>query len=162
MNWLARWVDRIATSRRGQLVYVRLVPPVDRLLMRLSSGRCALSPGPALAVLITHGARSGRLRHTPLGFAADGDDVILIASNAARSWHPAWYHNLRRNPECEVLFRGGRRGAYRAEEATGEARERLWRRACEVFAGFDAYPQRTGGREIPVMRLRPRSETAGR
>ncbi len=154
MRWIDRLVDRIATSRRGQLIYVRLVPPVDRLLLRLSGGRLCLSPGPAVALLETRGAKTGTLRYTPLGFATDAEDVILVASNAARANHPAWYHNLLEHPECVVTLRGGHRAHYVAEDTHGADREKLWRIACGVFPGFDAYPERTGGRQIPVLRLR--------
>jgi len=43
----------------------------------------------------------------------------------------------------------------RAEEASGEERERLWRLAVEMYSEYEEF-QRTANREIPVVVLRPR------
>jgi deazaflavin-dependent oxidoreductase (nitroreductase family) len=146
----------------GQRIYVRAVPPIDRWLMLWSRGRRSLSPSGdpeglgGLALLTTTGARSGKRRHTPLGFAWDGDSIVILASNAARSFHPTWYFNLKKHPEVEILVRGGRQGRYRAAEIPpGPERERLWKVACAMNPGFERYPARTGGRIIPVIHCTP-------
>ena len=120
------------STRAGQLIYVRVVPWFDRHLMWWSKGKLSLSPHGdprgvgGLALLTTVGARTGRLRHTPLGFAPDGDCLVMLASNAARSWHPAWYGNLKKTPRVLVTIAGGGQAWYRAEEVTpGPERERL-------------------------------------
>ena len=150
------------STRAGQLFYVHVVPPIDRRLMLWSKGKRSLSPKGqpdgvgGLALLTTIGAKSGKERHTPLGFARDGDAMVILASNAARSYNPAWYHNLKRNPEVTLTPRGGRQGRYRAEEIPpGPERERLWRVACTMNPGFEQYPPRTGGRLIPVIHCTP-------
>ena len=146
----------------GQRIYVRIVPPIDRWLMLRSNGRRSLSPPGkpdtlgGLALLTTIGAKTGKTRHTPLGFAHDGDSIVILASNAARSYHPTWYYNLKKNPEVTLLQSGGRRGRYRAEEVPpGPERERLWKVACAMNPGFEQYPSRTGGRLIPVIHCKP-------
>jgi deazaflavin-dependent oxidoreductase (nitroreductase family) len=59
--------------------------------------------GSRLVLLTTTGAKSGRLRTTPLGYFTDGPNrVILWASNMAAPAHPAWYHNLCANPDVTV------------------------------------------------------------
>ena len=86
-------------------------------------------------------------------FALDGDDIVLIGSKGGSTSHPAWFHNLSKNPRCQVIA-SGRSGTYLATMATGDDRDRLWAIATRVYAGYDTYQARTEGREIPVMRLR--------
>jgi len=100
-------------------------------------------------------SKSGLPRQTPLLFASDGDDILLLASNAGSARHPAWYHNLRANPQVEVIAPGGRSGRYVAREADGPERERLWEIAADLYAGYDVYQGRAGDRRIPVMVLSP-------
>ena len=51
-------------------------------------------------LLLDHvGAKSGRRRTTPLLYTADGDDVVVVASKGGYPKHPAWFHNLRANPD---------------------------------------------------------------
>ena len=53
-----------------------------------------------MVVLTSVGACSGERREVPLAYFTDGDDEVLIASNYGGKTHPAWYHNLRAQPEC--------------------------------------------------------------
>lgn len=106
-----------------------------------------------VALLTTTGARSGKERTTPLLFFHDGANVVLVASYGGNAHHPAWYHNLRANPRCE-LFYGGHKGTYTAREAE-EERERLWLEANSLYRGYGIYQERTGGRRIPVLILEP-------
>ena len=110
--------------------------------------------GNPMLLLTTTGRKSGRPRTTPLQYLADGEDIVLVASNGGNTWHPAWWLNLERNPEAEVQVRNERRRV-KAEKAEGEDRERLWRLLIEMYSGYEGY-QRTAEREIPVVVLRPR------
>jgi len=76
-----------------------------------------------------------------------------------RRRHPAWYHNLRAYPEATILLRG-KEGHYPARQAHGAERERLWRRAVDAYAGYEAYGRWTGGREIPAMIFTPQANSA--
>jgi deazaflavin-dependent oxidoreductase (nitroreductase family) len=150
------------STRVGQLVYVHVIPPIDRRLMVWSKGKWSVSPKGdpdglgGLALLTTTGAKTGKTRHTPLGFAHDGDSIVILASNAARSYNPTWYYNLKKNPEVMLTLAGGRQGRYRAEEIPpGPERDRLWKVACGMNPGFEQYPPRTGGRLIPVIHCTP-------
>lgn len=80
--------------------------------------------------------------------------MVLIASCGGSPRHPAWYHNLKANPRCELLTRDGTE-SYVAREAAGEEREELWCRANTLYAGYDTYQTRTNGRRIPVTVLTP-------
>ena len=82
--------------------------------------------------------------------------LVFIASNGGSPRHPAWYHNLRAHPQVRILSRKGER-TYVAREAEGPEREELWRRANDLYGGYDTYQERAGMRRIPVMVCEPRS-----
>jgi deazaflavin-dependent oxidoreductase (nitroreductase family) len=111
--------------------------------------------GQPVLLLTTKGRKTGELRSSPVLFTRDADAIVLVASKAGSTSHPAWYRNLKANPEAEVLAPGGRSGKYVAREAEGEERDRLWAKANDLYAGYEAYQGRTGGRRIPVMVLEP-------
>jgi len=127
---------------------------IDPPLMRLTGGRVKTTlDGPT--VLLTHtGAKSGTVRKTPLAYFTDGDDVVLISSKGGADHNPAWYYNLKANPEIE-LWNGGGGGPYRAREAEGDERERLWGLATTMYSGFSDYQRRASDRTIPVMVCSP-------
>jgi F420H(2)-dependent quinone reductase len=106
-------------------------------------------------LLLEHtGAKSGRRRTSPLLYVPDGDDVAIIASKGGHPQNPAWFHNLRANPEATVRI-GSERRPVRARLAEGDERERLWKRAVELWPSYAEYQQRTD-RAIPVVVLEPR------
>jgi deazaflavin-dependent oxidoreductase (nitroreductase family) len=127
---------------------------IDPALMKVSGGRLKSTLN-APTVLLTHrGARSGRERTTPLAYFTDGDNVVVIASRGGHRQHPSWYHNVRANPEVE-LWSGGSGGSYRAREAEGAERDRLWHAATSFYPGFVSYQARAGERRIPVVVCEP-------
>jgi deazaflavin-dependent oxidoreductase (nitroreductase family) len=106
-------------------------------------------------LLLDHvGAKSGKRRTTPLLYVRDGDNLAIIASKGGNPRHPAWFHNLRANPETTVQV-GSERRPVRSRVAEGEERGRLWRRAVESWPQYTDYQERTD-REIPVVVLEPR------
>jgi deazaflavin-dependent oxidoreductase (nitroreductase family) len=126
---------------------------VDPPLLKLSKGWVS-SFGVTPVLLLTHtGAKSGITRETPLVYAKDGDDLVLVASKGGSPTHPAWYHNLVANPRCEVVVKGAS-GTYVATEVDGAERARLWQLATAQYEGYNTYQQRAGQRLIPVIRLR--------
>jgi deazaflavin-dependent oxidoreductase (nitroreductase family) len=107
--------------------------------------------GSTILLLTTTGRTSGEKRTVPLIYAKDGDRYVIIASKGGAPDHPGWYKNIEKNREVELqvkdeVFRA------RARDATGEERERLWRKANEVWRYYDDYQKRTP-REIPVVVL---------
>jgi deazaflavin-dependent oxidoreductase (nitroreductase family) len=106
-------------------------------------------------VLLTHtGARSGTRRTTPLIYFTDRDRVILIASNYGSSRHPAWYHNVKANPEVTLSARGFE-GRFIGAEVSGAERDRLWALATGWLAGYDQYQKSAGQRQIPMLAFTP-------
>lgn len=130
---------------------------LDALALRLSRGRWTFTAlvGLPIIELTTIGARSGQRRTIPLVSLKDGDRIALIGSNFGRPNHPAWYHNLKAHPECEVRC-NGRTTAYLAREAQGQERETYWQLAVSYYAGYEKYKARAGKRVIPVMLLEPK------
>ncbi len=149
-----RGVIKIASSPAGAWYFVNVTSKVDPWLLRKTGGRVSALPGQPVLLLVHTGAKSGQRRETPLVYAVDGSNVVLIASKGGDPKHPAWYHNLVANPDCELVAKG-RSGKYRAREATGEERSRLWALALDVYPGYATYQQRAGARTIPVLVLEP-------
>jgi F420H(2)-dependent quinone reductase len=109
----------------------------------------------ARVLLLEHvGARSGRRRVSPLLYIPAGDDVAVIASKGGYPRNPAWFHNLRADPEATIQI-GSERRPVRARVANGAERERLWRRAVDAYSSYADYQARTD-REIPVVVLERR------
>ena len=139
-------------------VMARLLTGIHGGLYRLSGGRIGAKFFGADALLLTTvGRKSGQKRVTPLTFMPDGENVLLVASNGGMSWQAAWALNLRARPEAEVQI-GGRQRRMRAEELTGEERERTLVRWLARYPQYQGYFDRTAreaSREIPVFRLRP-------
>jgi deazaflavin-dependent oxidoreductase (nitroreductase family) len=112
-------------------------------------------PGSPPMLLLDHvGARSGTSRTSPLVYARDGANVILIASKGGYPKNPAWFHNLKANPDTTIQV-GRERSAVRARVATAAEREHLWPLVVGVYGGYEDYQRRTE-REIPLVVLEPR------
>jgi deazaflavin-dependent oxidoreductase (nitroreductase family) len=124
-------------------------------LYRVSGGRIGGRVGRAPVLLLTTtGRRSGQQRTAPVVYLADGENAVVINTNAGNAKVPAWSLNLEANPEAEVE-RGRRRYPVRARIAEGEERVRLWREHNEQYAGFDDYQEKLD-REPSVIVLEPR------
>ena len=107
--------------------------------------------GSTILLLTTTGRRTGRQSTTPLIYAEDGDRYVIVASQGGAPEHPGWYRNLAKKPEVEVQVEDEVFYA-RARTADGEERERLWRKANEIWPHYDEYAKRTD-RVIPVVVL---------
>ncbi|HEY2141017.1 MAG TPA: nitroreductase/quinone reductase family protein [Solirubrobacteraceae bacterium] len=149
-----RSLTKVALSAPGTWFYSRIAARIDPWLARATRGRVTSAMGMLPIVLLTaRGARSGLERTVALVYFTDGEDVILIASSFGRPSYPAWYHNLKANPEAR-LEAMGRAGRYVAREVEGAERERLYDLAKRLYSGYGDYEQRASGiRHVPVLRL---------
>ena len=121
-------------------------------LYRLSGGRIGGKIGKAPVLLLTTtGRKSGQQRTAPVVYLADGENVVVINTNAGNAKVPAWSLNLAAKPEGEVEV-GRKRYPVRARVAGGEERERLWEQMNELWPHYDEYAAKTD-REIPVVVL---------
>jgi deazaflavin-dependent oxidoreductase (nitroreductase family) len=103
--------------------------------------------------LTTTGRTTGRQIDVRLYAAADGDRLVVVASNGGKATDPAWVANLRANAGVSVRL-GRRVLAMRAREVEGAERDRLWALAAAAFPLYEAYARRTE-RRIPVFALEP-------
>ncbi|ADP78487.1 nitroreductase family deazaflavin-dependent oxidoreductase [Pseudofrankia inefficax] len=105
-------------------------------------------------VILTHrGARSGKLRKTPVMRIELGPGYLVVASYGGAPNHPSWYHNLIANPL--VLVRDGDTlRSMVAREAAGPEKAALWETADAAWPHFPEYRASTT-REIPLLVLEP-------
>lgn len=155
-GWFRRLVIGIAATRMGGWLVLNILTRVDPLLMRMTGGRFSMGglSGVPAVLLTTKGAKSGQPRSVTLITLRDGANLILIASATGIQRHPAWYYNLKKNPQAEA-FGQGIAGTYQAREAEGEERARLWARMQREYPAFAVYEARASNRRIPVMVLEP-------
>lgn len=137
-DWALRWTGRLNV-------------PVYRLTRGRVFGRIGTIP---VLLLTTTGRKSGQKRTAPVVFLPDGEDLIVIGSNAGNSRPPAWSLNLVAYPEAEVEVRAARRSV-RARVAEGAERERLWAKMADEYEGFERYSAATD-RKIDLFVLEPR------
>ncbi|MFF5896845.1 nitroreductase family deazaflavin-dependent oxidoreductase [Streptomyces argenteolus] len=109
--------------------------------------------GMPVILLTTRGARSGKIRKTPLMRVEHDGEYAVVASLGGAPKHPVWYHNVRADPRVE-LRDGTRRQDMVAREVTGEEKALWWGRAVEAFPDYADYQTKTD-REIPVFVLSP-------
>jgi deazaflavin-dependent oxidoreductase (nitroreductase family) len=149
-------LQSFAQTPLGGRLFISVFPAIDRRSLPLTRGRLSTGLGQPVVLLHVRGARSGVERTVPLLATKTGEIVLLVASKAGALKHPAWYHNVRANPDVEVTI-DGRRRPMRAEIVVdGAERDRLWRIVCDNYSGYATYQRRAGGRVIPVVSLRPR------
>lgn len=149
VNWMR--------TKQGRWVGINIAARIDPWLIRTTAGRVRVGMMFPSVNLTTVGAKSGAPRTATLLYFTDGDDVILVASSFGRDKHPAWYHNLKANPEATLESAGGS-GRYVAAEVEDEGeRARLFGLVDQLYPGYADYRERAGavGRRIPIMRLSP-------
>ncbi|MGD9995822.1 MAG: nitroreductase/quinone reductase family protein [Ilumatobacteraceae bacterium] len=94
------------------------------------------------ARLTTTGRRTGAQRSVMIGYFEDGPNVVTMAMNGWSPGEPAWWLNLQAHPIATLQRKGAPPEAVTAHAATGEERDRLWARWCEIDKKLDAYAAR--------------------
>ena len=87
-------------------------------------------------------------------YLADGDRHVIVASKGGHAKHPAWFHNLKANPDTTIQV-GSRKIPVRAKAATEAQHKRLWPKVVEIWSDYAVYQKRTD-RKIPLVILEPR------
>lgn len=125
---------------------------LHRSLYRASGGRIGGRRGNVpILLLTTSGRKTGKRRTVPLQYLAQGETLIVVASNGGSPKHPGWFFNLQAQPRAEVHI-GREHRTVQAHQATAEERENLWPKVVELSSGYGDYQRRTT-REIPLMIL---------
>jgi deazaflavin-dependent oxidoreductase (nitroreductase family) len=127
---------------------------VHRGLLKLSGGRSGWTVSKMPVVeLTTTGRKSGQPRTVLLTSPVrDGDAIVVVASRGGDDTHPAWFLNLRDNPDVQVAYQGKSAVPMHARVATTEERERLWPLVTADHRNYADYQTKTE-REIPLVLL---------
>ena len=129
---------------------------VHRGLIKLTGGRVGWQVAMPVLELTTTGRKSGQPRSVLLTSPhQEGDTWVVVASRGGDDTHPAWFLNLRDNPEVEVSLKGGPKQPMRARIADAGERARLWPKITADFKNYAQYQTKTE-REIPLVFLEPR------
>ncbi|MFJ6656627.1 nitroreductase family deazaflavin-dependent oxidoreductase [Streptomyces sp. NPDC091377] len=112
-------------------------------------------PGGDLPVVIltSVGAKSGKLRKTPLMRVEHDGRYAVVASRGGAPQHPVWYFNLKADPRVELQDRAVKQDMT-ARELSGAEREEWWARAVEAYPPYAEYQLKTD-RVIPVFVVEP-------
>lgn len=154
-NAVRRGVVRFATTPAVSWLSARVLPTLDRLVLRFTDGRTSLSEiaaGTPVIVLTTRGARSGEPRTSHLLGIPVGDTLALIGTNFAEAQTPSWVHNLLVNPRATVTYRRSR-VVVSAREVSGPEYEQVYAAASLIYPGYVAYRTRLTAREPKVFVL---------
>ncbi len=111
--------------------------------------------GMPVVILTSKGAKTGKLRKTPLMRVEHDGRYAVVASRGGAPTHPVWYHNLVAEPHVE-LQDGPVKQDMRARELHGDERSEWWQRSVDAFPDYADYQRKTD-REIPVILLEPLS-----
>ncbi|MCB0940952.1 MAG: nitroreductase family deazaflavin-dependent oxidoreductase [Mycobacterium sp.] len=109
--------------------------------------------GKPVILLTTIGAKTGKIRKTPLMRVEHGGEYAVVASLGGAPKHPVWYHNIKAHPRVE-LQDGTVTREYEAREVTGDEKATWWNRAVAAWPDYADYQRKTD-RQIPVFVLTP-------
>jgi len=109
--------------------------------------------GKPIILLTTVGAKTGKIRKTPLMRVENNGEYAVVASLGGAPKHPVWYFNIKKNPRVE-LQDGTVTKEYDAREVFGDEKAQWWERAVEAWPDYAEYQKKTD-REIPVFVLTP-------
>ncbi|MFD4368786.1 nitroreductase family deazaflavin-dependent oxidoreductase [Rhodococcus sp. NPDC058521] len=112
--------------------------------------------GMPVVLLTTIGAKTGKIRKTPLMRVEHDGKYAVVASLGGAPKHPLWYHNVKKHPRVE-LRDGTENQDMVAREITGDEKAAWWNRAVAAYPPYADYQKKTD-REIPVFVLEPVSE----
>ena len=109
--------------------------------------------GKPVILLTTIGAKSGKIRKTPLMRVEHDGEYAVVASLGGAPKNPVWYYNVKKNPRVE-LQDGSTTRDYEAREVFGDEKATWWGRAVEAWPDYADYQKKTD-RQIPVFVLTP-------
>jgi deazaflavin-dependent oxidoreductase (nitroreductase family) len=115
--------------------------------------RGATMRGMPVIILTSKGARTGKIRKTPLMKVEHGGRYAVVASLGGAPKHPLWYYNVVANPLVELQDGPVRRDMI-AREVSGEEKAVWWERAVTAFPDYADYQKKTE-REIPLFVVEP-------
>lgn len=154
-NAFYRMIRSLAATKVGVALFRPTAHHLDQLVAKLTGGKrsfAGIAIGLPAVILTTTGAKSGEPRTVAVFGIPHPDGVGLIASNFGGAKHPAWYHNLKANPEATVTIEGDTWQAT-ARPATPRERDEIWAKGVEFYPGWRKYEARAGERHIEAFVL---------
>jgi deazaflavin-dependent oxidoreductase (nitroreductase family) len=118
-----------------------------------AQGTTLRESGLPVVIVTNRGARSGKIRKTPVMRVEHDGSYAMVASQGGAPTHPLWYHNIVANPDVE-LQDGPVKQAMRAREVSGDERALWWERSVAAYPPYADYQLKTE-RQIPVFVLEP-------
>jgi F420H(2)-dependent quinone reductase len=118
-----------------------------------TEGTALRDTGMPVVIVTNRGARSGKVRKTPVMRVEHDGSYAMVASQGGAPTHPLWYHNIVAYPRV-VLQDGPVTRDMVAREVSGDERARWWDRAVAAYPPYAEYQQKTT-RQIPVFVLEP-------
>ena len=107
--------------------------------------------GKPVILLSTIGAKTGKLRKTPLMRVEHNGEYAVVASLGGAPKNPVWYYNIKAHPRVE-LQDGGETHDYDAREVFGDEKAPWWDRCVQAWPDYANYQKKTE-RQIPVFVL---------
>jgi deazaflavin-dependent oxidoreductase (nitroreductase family) len=147
------FINNLSVTPFGVWLVKTFAARVDPWIYKLTGGRYA-STGPLTIpqlTLTTVGRKSGKERTVQLGYTADGDDVLIVASNLGGENHPAWSYNLDASPSAKIRL-GAEDKNVVATRLTDSEKAILWPKIAETIPQMKTYVTKTD-RNIKVYRL---------
>ena len=130
---------------------------VHQIVLKASGGRIGWkAAGMPVLELTTVGRKSGNPHSIMLTSPVQQDEsLVVVASRGGDDRHPAWFLNLRDNPDVEVRLLGKPKQPMRARIADADERARVWPQVIARYKNYGSYQSKTD-REIPLVLLEPR------
>jgi deazaflavin-dependent oxidoreductase (nitroreductase family) len=154
-NVFHRAMRAIAATRAGRVLFRPTAHRLDQLVSKLTGGKqsfAGIAAGLPAVILTTTGARSGKPRTVALLGIPHPAGVAVVATNYGDAKHPAWYHNLKANPEATVTIEGDTWHAT-GRLATREERDAIWAKGVEIYPGLTKEQTWAGDRHIEAFVL---------
>ena len=122
-----------------------------------SSGQRAntlMDTGLPIIVVTTRGAKTGKVRKSPVMRVEHGGEYALVASKGGAPKNPEWYHNLVTHPDEVLVQDGAEPFAVSVREVGGDEKKEWWERAVIAYPPYAEYQEKTD-RQIPLLVATP-------
>ena len=119
-----------------------------------TAGTTLRDTGLPVIIVTTRGNRTGAIRKTPVMRVRDGDNYVLVGTNAGKPANPEWVYNLRADGSVEIRDETQVYAMRVREVKDAGERARLWTLAVTAFPPYEDYQERSG-RRVPVFVAEP-------
>jgi deazaflavin-dependent oxidoreductase (nitroreductase family) len=103
-----------------------------------------------VVILTTRGAKSGKVRKSPVMRVEHNGQYAVVASKGGAPTHPEWYRNIVADPTAVALQDGPVVFDADIRELEGDERQLWWDRAVDAYPPYAEYQEATD-RVIPVL-----------